>query len=129
VKTHLLAKSLSELARVLRKLPNVELNELQDVVNTSRSSAHPEDDVAVSLDALVGLARVDKQRWHDFIKDHRFPIEVRPRDASRDILGKLLKYLESNPRALQKLKARSKRRMEPSSELLQAFETLLRERP
>lgn len=57
---------------------------------------------------------------------HGFPIDVRPRDASRDIIGKLLKFLEENPDARNRLNhAAQKGRSETSPELARALQLLL----
>ena len=95
-----------------------------DSVKQGRSS-----NMAVSLSTLVDLARVDKQQWLSFIEENQFPIDTRPRDAARDILGKLLVYLEQNAEARQKLKAIATRKSggQASPELMKALAYLLKE--
>src|SRR5712691_7134220 len=51
--------------------------------------------IAVNLSTLAELARIDKRQWLNFAREYHLPIETRPRDAARDILGKVLVYLES----------------------------------
>jgi len=84
--------------------------------------------MAVSLSTLVDLARIDKQQWLSFIEENHFPIEFRQRDAARDILGKLLAYLEENPDAREKLKAiATKKSGQASPELMKALAYLLKD--
>ncbi len=127
MKTHDLARALSQFARVLRESPNMELESLGRVFRES-TSTQSAGGMAVNLATLAELARIDKSQWQHFISEYNFPIEVRPRDASRDILGKLLRYLEENPSALQRLRNRIVHdHGEASPELLRAFKTLLRD--
>jgi hypothetical protein len=64
----------------------------------------------------------------ELIRENGFPIEIRPRDASRDIFGKLCAYLESNPQAQEKLKASvNKTSGKSSPELMRALATLLKD--
>jgi hypothetical protein len=84
--------------------------------------------IAVNLSTLAELARIDKSQWLSFVKDYSIPVEARPRDAARDILGKVLNYLESNPEARKQLKERAtKRAAETSPELMRAFAFLLKD--
>ena len=128
MKTHELARALKQLGDILSASPNLELREVcvasADTVRKGRSS-----NMAVSLSTLVDLARVDKQQWLSFIEENQFPIETRPRDAARDILGKLLVYLEENAEARQKLKAIATRKAggQASPELMKALAYLLKE--
>jgi len=124
MKTHDVAQVLVQLARLLRSGPNVELADFQPANSNGRKS----DEVIIGLSTLVDLSRVDKSQWLSLIQEHQFPIEVRPRDASRDILGKLLTYLEKHPEARQKLKENvSKRTSHASPELMKALNILLKE--
>jgi len=84
------------------------------------------DEIKIGLSHLVALSRIDKQEWINLVRENHFSIDLRPRDSSRDVLGKLLKYLENNAEARQKL-----RQVTPwnrsSPELLKALGTLLKE--
>jgi hypothetical protein len=72
--------------------------------------------------------RLDKQQWLNFAREYHLPIETRPRDAARDILGKVLAYLESNPEARKELKEKATKRVsETSPELMRAFAFLLKD--
>jgi hypothetical protein len=62
------------------------------------------------------------------IQSHGFPIVIGPRDSSRNILGKVLKYLETNPAAQLKLQAVSKDAKNKSSPALErALRALMNE--
>jgi hypothetical protein len=123
MKTHDVAKVLTALAHALRSAPNQNLDEL------GLGSRPPKVDPAsipMALSTLVRLAEIDKAQWLTLIREHNFPIEVRPRDASRDILGKLLKHLEQNPESRERLtRAAQRNRTDTSPELMRALQFLL----
>ena len=126
MKSHDLAQALNTLARILKSGPNVELSQLR--LKEMFDSPHSSNDLALNLSTLVSLSSVDKSKWLELIKEHGFPIEVRPRDGSRDIFGKLCAYLEANPQAQEKLKATATRSTSRSSpELMKALATLLKD--
>jgi len=124
MKTHELAKALTELAKALRAGPNVDLGSLRIEEPASRqvdSSAVP-----VALSTLAMLSEFGKDEWLEFIQEHSLPIEVRPRDAARDILGKLLKYLVNNPTARNRIThSPSKDRSSTSAELRRTLQLLM----
>ncbi len=127
MKTHELARALKQLGDILLAAQNLEL---RDVAVTSEDSVRKgrTSNMAVSLSTLVDLARIDKQQWLSFIEENHFPIEFRQRDAARDILGKLLAYLEENPDAREKLKAiATKKSGQASPELMKALAYLLKD--
>jgi len=125
MKSHELAQALSTLSRLLKSGPNVELSQLKV---GELFDSHSARDLALNLSTLVSLSSVDKQKWMELIRENGFPIEVRPRDASRDIFGKLCAYLESNPQAQDRLKASATRTSGKSSpELMKALATLLKD--
>jgi hypothetical protein len=128
MKSHDLAQALTTLARVLKSGPNVDLGQLRlrDAFGGPQSSQQ----LALNLSTLVSLSSVDKSKWMEIIREHNFPIEVRPRDGSRDIFGKLCAYLEANPLAQEQLKASASRSTNKSSpELMRALSTLLKDIP
>lgn len=125
MKSHELAQALSVLSKLLKSGPNVELSQLK--VRELFDSHNPKD-LALNLSTLVSLSSVDKQKWMELIRENGFPIEVRPRDASRDIFGKLCAYLEANPQAQDRLKANvNKTSGKSSPELMRALATLLKD--
>lgn len=124
MRTHELARSLNQLARALYAGPNVDLGDIKVVMPDSLHES--QEEVAIGLHTLVRLSRIDKQQWLALIEENDFPINVRPRDASRDILGKLLRYLETNAEAREKLKSNiNKKSSKASPELMKALDTLL----
>lgn len=125
MKTHELAKALRELSQLLRRSPNADLADLQ-ITPRHASGAKPEG-AELGLSALVSLSMIDKRQWLGLIQEYGFPIEVRPRDASRDILGKLLRYLERNSLARERLRRGAQRKASQASpELMRALDFLLR---
>jgi len=126
VKTHELARALEVLASVLRTGPDVGLSEIFAI--GSGPLPQSTDQIAVNLSTLSALSRVDRQQWLALIREYQFPIEFRPRDASRDILGKLLRFLERSPDARERLRKRTASSSQSGSpELLKALQTLLRD--
>jgi hypothetical protein len=125
MKTHELAKSLRLLASLLEISDNIPLEEV--TVTAISGSKLNSSQMAVSLTTLVELSRVDKQQWLAFIKELGFPIEVSPRDGSRNVLGKLLSYLETNKDARDKLKTKAASKgSEASPELMKALSSLMK---
>jgi hypothetical protein len=125
MKSHDLAKALHTLAGLIERAPNVPLEQL--TVGERTLSDSESGKIAVSLSTLVDLSRVDKQQWLAFIDELHFPIDVRARDAARDILGKLLNYLESNPTAREQLKTKAAAKgSRESPELMKALASLLK---
>lgn|SRR2546425_10497117 len=125
MRTHKVAEMLSQLARALKGAPDMELEQLLQSVRSpleGRTST-----IAVNISTLAELSRLDKSEWTRFILNYGLPIETRGRDASRDILGKILRYLEDNPEALRRLKHQATAQVKPSPELAKALEWLLRD--
>lgn len=125
MKTHDLARHLRHLAKILDALPNEEL----DFFDPRKVQRPPPDnaDIPVALSTLVSLAEFDKRQWEDLIKEFGFPIDLRPRDASRDVLGKLLNYLATNRDARERVVIRAREgRTKTSPELMRALNLLLK---
>lgn len=126
MKTHDLAKALETLSRILRVGPNVLLDEMNSFEGLRRRRPEPSE-IPLALSTLVSLADIDKFQWLEFIRSNGFPIEVRPRDASRDVVGKLLRYLEQSPEARKKITNSAERsRSQTSPELQKALDFLLK---
>lgn len=126
MKAHQVAKALRLLAAALESAPNDELTEdflrQQSLVSVDNST------LALSLSTLTNLARIDKKQWLMFVTENNIPLQWRERDASRDIMGKVLAYLEKNPEAQERLKQSFRRRSaQTSPELMRAFAVLLGE--
>lgn len=126
MKTHQLARYLRNLADLLLDGPNVELQNLslapRHIIGRGRRSA-------VGLHTLLNLSKVSKREWLALVKKYEIPLQVRPRDAARDILDKLLRYLADNESARDTLrKGISAESEEASQELLRSLGALLGER-
>ncbi len=92
----------------------------------SRSTVSDED-IPHALNMLVGLNNVSKQQWLSLIEEFGFVIDVRPRDANRDIFGKLLKFLAEHPEERVRLVGKkSKKPIKESEELANALTILMR---
>jgi hypothetical protein len=125
MKTQDAAKALTQIATALRGSSFETIEELAEAPRR-RVDVHSVD-VPRALSMLVALSSFDKSQWLEVISEYGFPIQVRPRDASRDILGKLLNYLEANPDARDKLATSGPRlRSHTSPELAQALQFLLK---
>lgn len=94
MKTHDLAKALTQLGKILRAAPNQELDDLGLLIN-SRGAARTAD-VGISLSALAALSKYSRLDWENVVREFKLPIELRSRDASRDIMGKIITYLAEN---------------------------------
>lgn len=127
--TRQLARALRQLAEMLDSAPSVDLKSLPALRLTS--GVKPEvtsRGIAVNLATLAALSRVDRKQWASFVREFQLPIEIRARDASRDILGKLLKYLERDPSARERLRRQAPpSEQQGSPELLRALQSLLAE--
>ena len=127
MKTHELARLLRQLADFLDSGINIEITRAR--VSDSNSVRESSSGLAVNLSTLAELSRIDKSQWVSLIDELGIRIPIRPRDASRDILGKLLVYLEQNEDARNKLKNRVSRKGEIASpDLTRALASLLGEK-
>lgn len=132
MKAHELATALKVLSNILKNGPNLEIKELpyfglpprneKIPTHTSKSNA----DLPIALSALLSLSRIDKQEWIALISDLGLDIDVRPRDASRDVVGKVLRLLEKDPEARDRLGRKvHSRESNASPELARALSSLL----
>jgi len=123
VTTHELAKALTVLTRILKDAPDVDIREFGSAQTTSGMKSA---DIAVNLATLLKLSRLGKGQWESFIKEHKMPLQMRPRDASRDLLGKVLRFLEENPEFQERIRREAARRDTTASpELSRALSWLL----
>ena len=126
MKTHDFARSMQRFAKILLDTPNIDVG---DVKFERPFVANSSVDVAVSLHAIAQLAKIDKNQWMALIEENNFNIKFRPRDASRDIIGKLLKYLSDHPEELDKLERSIKRKSSRGeNELTKALDLLIPKR-
>src|SRR4051794_34662649 len=109
MKTHDVARALNTLARALRDGENIGLESIaigkpgEGHVQTSLGSNAP-----AALALLVRLAGYSKDEWRALIKELELDVEIKTTDSVRDILGRLLKYLNDNKDIHTKLVERAK---------------------
>lgn len=133
MRAHEFASYLSKLSRILKQGPDFDFDQMHEVDSFHRhanrrmqSERGAIENLPVALDALLSLSRIDKGEWAKFILELGLPIAVRPRDASRDLLGKVLRLLEQDPDARERLTRRVKHSSERASpELMRALSSLL----
>lgn len=122
MKTHELAKALQHLSKVLRALPNQEL----DSLGASFTGTSAQQNVGISLSALAALSKYNKLDWEQVVRDFELPLEIRPRDGARDVMGKIITYLAENDAERERV-ARKSSPLNPDrpSELSNALHFLL----
>ena len=123
MKTHEIAKSLTALAKILRSLPNQELANFGEAVASTKEAKSV--DLGVSLSTLAVFSTYGKTDWQTVIADFQLPIEIRPRDAARDVMGKILTYLAENNQERDRIAQKASGDMETTSELSNALSFLL----
>jgi hypothetical protein len=129
MKTHEFADALLVLARMLKSGRNVELKDWSGPATATNGDGHDTTDAGLSLAVLAGLSRYSKNQWRVLMKEWAIPVEVRPTDSVRDLVGRLLRYLEEHPDLLRKIKTESaKKSTKASPELLKALSILLGEK-
>ena len=123
MKTHDLARALNYLAKMLRGLPNQELDSLRaaGLFPTKRSA-----DLGISLSALAALSKYEKNDWEMVVKEFALAVELRPRDAARDVMGKILNYLADNEAERERITMQARSKNNRPSELSSALEFLLK---
>lgn len=133
MRAHEFATYLTKLSRILKQGPDFDFDRMQDIDSFYRSADRRMkserkslENLPVALDALLSLSRIDKTEWGNLIQELGLPIDIRPRDASRDLLGKVLKILEKDVDARERLTRRAKFSSEKASpELMRALSSLL----
>ena len=125
MKTHDIAKALNQLAKILKNSPNVELRDFLFNSKTTYKELNKEE-IALNITTLLALSKIKKHKWVQFIEENNWPVNTQNRDSSRNLIGKILKYLDSHPDALKKLKnIASTSRGQSSTELLNALSSLM----
>lgn len=130
MKSHDFAKQLALMAQVLRAAPNIELENSMDWESVFQKRSHStvgDEDIPHALNMLVGLNNVSKQQWLSLIEEFGFAIDIRPRDANRDIFGKLFRFLADHPEERVRLVGKKSRKpIKESEELANALTILMR---
>lgn len=117
MKTHDLAKALMLLARILRNSHNMELQDWppRGSKNPHSGSEINTADAATALNVLVGLSRYNKSEWRTLLDEWRLPVPVLTSDSVRDLVGRLLKYLDENPDEGKRIQRESTRKHSKTS--------------
>jgi len=124
MKAHKVAELLNQLARILREAPNEEIGLLR--IEGKKGTELSKDEIALNISTLLALSKIKKNTWAEFVKDNNWLIEVKNRDSSRNLIGKILKYLETHPDDLKNLQRKTRERSgRASKELLNALSSLL----
>lgn len=123
MKTHDLAKALTQLGKLLRSLPNQDLGDLGSTL--SQLSSGPSTDVGISLSVLASLSKYNKSDWEKIARDFELKVDIRPRDAARDVMGKILTYLAENDAERKRIALKARTSDDEPSELSNALRFLL----
>ncbi len=123
MKTHNLAKILRKFADALESGPNISLSDLSSLLQ-------PPSDIdsatmAVNIRTLLALSRINKKEWVNLIHEYDYDIKLSPRDSARDVIGKLFRFLESHPEAIDLLRKKSQEKGKKPSALSKALDVLL----
>lgn len=121
--THEVARILNQLAKALKAAPNIELDELPELLKGQGSRVDSES-VAVNIQTLANLSRIDKGKWRDLVQEWELPIDIPPAYSARDTIGKVLQYLNEHPNALSD-KLKKKANSKASPELMNALSILM----
>src|SRR6266508_4301654 len=125
MKTHEIARILSSLAQALRRCPDVSLKELANL-SSVRGGPRPSE-IPMALSALTALSKFKKSQWEAVSKEYRIPIQVRPTESTRDIVGKILRHIEQDAEARRRVRlAAQKTKTDISPELMNALDFLLK---
>lgn len=107
--THELADGLTYLAKALKRQTDLPLGAVDFLPRQERNDFfhggqfRPEQ-AGAALSLLSALADISKKDWHSLISYYSWPIAFNQRDSSRNVLGKVLTYLQENPNARKRLK-------------------------
>lgn len=123
MKTHDLGKALSDLGKILRSLPNQELDDFATFLKSK--PARPSKNIGISLSVLASLSKYTRNDWEGVVRDFDIPVEIRARDATRDIMGKILNYLAENDDERHRVALKSRTSPDEPSELSTALRFLL----
>lgn len=126
MKTHDFAKSLNLMAKILRAGPNVELAEYDLARLQSNGPSTREPDLPQALMVVSVLAKFRKPDWVSVIHDYGLDIEIKKTDSVRDLLGRFINYMASNPNEVRRFTSEVQTgAVSPSAELSEALSILL----
>lgn len=95
--THEVADMLMALAKLLKRMPDGPMNDLVPITVGRRDSGQSTSDKATALLSLIAFSKFSKREWVELIHDLDLPITPIPTDSSRDLMGKIIKFLSENP--------------------------------
>ena len=137
MKTHELAKALTQLSRVLKAGPNIEFEELTNLSmylsskkpapsSRKRPAETSDAEKGAGLALLAQMSNYNKKDLIELADALHIPLEVRPADAVRDVLGKILKFINENPEVKERLAMRhNSDEPSPTSSLAKALSILM----
>src|SRR6202171_2001285 len=125
ITTHEAARILLSLARALRKGPNVPVEGLANLATLRGNDKS--SDLPIALSALVAVSSFKKTQWEAVIKEYRLPIQVKPTESTRDVLGKIVQHLAQDPESRKRVnQAAQTPGPEALQELMNALDFLLK---
>ena len=126
MKTYEFANALMTLAKMLKSMPNQEFDNLVLPRQEGPAKELERSEAVVGINTLANLSKIDKKQWLNLIEEHGFDIPVRARDANRDIIGKLLRYIDKNENAKEAIQKSAEQSDSTSShELNRALSILM----
>jgi hypothetical protein len=127
MKTHDVARALNTLARALREGENLGLESISiGKSDDGRSQRSLGSNAPAALALLVRLSGYSKNEWRALIKELDLGVEIKTTDSVRDILGRLLKYLNDNKDVHSRLLEKARRpHSDVSPELMKALSILM----
>lgn len=120
--------ALMDFAKSFKKIEPIEHVKYLKKIETMASQAS-ESDLAMNILLLYNMSQVAKRDWLSFAERNKIEINQNIRDSSRDVLGKILKFLAENPNVLKQIELRVKKSKKDSSgrqELEDTINTLLK---
>lgn len=123
MKTHDLAKAMNAMAKILRAMPNQELDAFGESISKGRG--REVESVGVSLSTLAAFSKYSKADWQTLVSDFELPIEINQKNSSRDVMGKILAYLADNDEERVRVARKAQLTSDGSSELSSALSFLL----
>jgi len=122
--THRVAGLLEQVARLLRAGPDISLRDAEIGLREDRESLHLAG-IAVNLSTLASLSKLKKEAWVQLIEHYKLPVAVKKSDSVRDLLGRLLSFLETDEGARERLRNAAPPTGDVSSELAKTLQHLL----
>jgi hypothetical protein len=127
MKAHDLSTALRGLSQLLKRAPNVPIEELEFVSPHTSSAPSLHENAPVALGVLVKLAEYGKPEWVALISELGLNVPIKKTDSTRDLIGRLLKYISENDDAMKSITSRvATRKSNVSPELINALTILMK---